>query len=246
MAVGEHEKQQLTAQATALQEQVQSERTERLTVEQNANQLAQGVGQLARNYGELTKEIRDNRPISANVLFNDFLANRVQTTFSATKKGLFGNSVRDKDTKTVFTTDGKQVYALVEVEDTAFSFREIGADWDKISVRFDRPPGLQVDGLGAGFPGGRSPGGGHSRRRPAGRGAGRQGVPARRRPLQVPGGRPHQRRRQGLRRARIQARRGAPGYVRVDNRIFKRLFGDFAPSRGTWCSARAGSSSASW
>src|SRR5208337_22777 len=123
-----------------LEQQVQTERTERAKVEQAASQLAQGVGQLAQNSGELTKEIRDNRPISSNVLFNDFLANRVQATFSATRKGLFGYTTKEKDAKTVFTTDGKRVYALLEVDDTPFSFSEAGADWQKVSVRFERPP----------------------------------------------------------------------------------------------------------
>ncbi|HXN34877.1 MAG TPA: hypothetical protein VN877_01820, partial [Opitutaceae bacterium] len=154
VAVGEREKQQLVERTAELQGQIQTERSERINVEQANNQLAQGVGKLAQSSGELTKEIRDNRPISANVLFNDFLANRVQTTFTATKKGLFGENARDNETKTVFTTDGKQVYALVEVEDTAFSFKEIGADWKKIAVQFDRPPdyrstGSQIEFLAA-------------------------------------------------------------------------------------------------
>ena len=131
--VGKRENQQLVAQADDLQKQVQSERSERLEVEQSTNQLAQGVGQLAQKSGELTKEIRDNRPISANILFNDFLANRVQTQFTATRKGLFGSATKDGDSKTVLTTDGKQVYALVDVEDTPFSFRDVGVDWKKIA-----------------------------------------------------------------------------------------------------------------
>jgi hypothetical protein len=102
---------------------VQAEHTERAKVEQSTVQLAQGVGQLAQNSGELTKEIRDNRPISANVLFNDFLANQVETTFTADRKGLFGRIHRSKTTPTVFTTDGKQVYALSHVSDTVFSLR---------------------------------------------------------------------------------------------------------------------------
>ena len=31
-----------------------------------------------------------------------------------------------------------------------------------------------------------------------------------------------------------------PGYVRVDNRVFKRLFGDFAPSRGDLVFSKTG------
>ncbi len=209
-------------------------------MEQNATQLAQGVGQLAQNSGELTKEIRDNRPISANVLFNDFLANRVETTFSATKKGLFGNSVREKDTKTVFTTDGKQVYALVEVEDTAFSFREIGADWEKISIRFDRPPdykstGSEIDFLAADprvvvIP--------VDAQQVAALDA--KVYPLAADPFKFPeavlisgGGK-------GYGELGFKLDADHRGYVRVDNRLFKRLFGDFAPSRGDLVFSKSG------
>src|SRR5208283_4065834 len=85
VAVGKRDNQQLASQAEDLQKQVEGERTERIKVEQSTQQLAQGVGALAQNSGELTKEIRDSRPISANVLFNDFLANRVRTVFTATR-----------------------------------------------------------------------------------------------------------------------------------------------------------------
>jgi hypothetical protein len=240
VAVGEHEKQQLAAQATDLQNQVQSERTERVKVEAATNQLAEGVGQLAQNSGELTKEIRDNRPISANVLFNDFLANRVETTFSASHKGLFGNSVRDKETKTVFTTDGKQVYALLEVEDTPFSLREIGSDWEKISVHFDRPPDykstgsqiqfLQVDPRVVVVP--------VDAQQVAALGA--KVYPLAADPLKFPeallisgGGK-------GYGELGFKLDAAHPGYVRIDNRIFKRLFGDFATSRGDLVFSKTG------
>jgi len=232
VAVGEHEKQQLSAQATQLQGEVQEERAERAKVEQETTQLAQGVGALAQNSGELTKEIRDNRPISANVLFNDFLANRVETTFSATKKGLFGSSTRDKDTRTVFTTDGKQVYALLEVEDTPFSLAEIGADWQKISVRFDRPPDykstgsaiefLEVDPRVVVVP--------VDAEQVAALGA--KVYPLAADPLKFPeallisgGGK-------GYGELGFKLDDAHRGYVRVDNRLVKRLFGDFATSRG--------------
>ncbi|HXQ81040.1 MAG TPA: hypothetical protein VN775_07000 [Opitutaceae bacterium] len=232
VAVGEHEKQQLVAKAGDLQNQLQSERTERIEVEKSTNKLAQGVGQLAQNSGELTKEIRDNRPISANILFNDFLANRVQTTFTATRKGLFGSATKDGESKTVFTTDGKQVFALVDVEDTPFSFRDVGVDWKKIAVRFERPPGYSSSGSQIEF------------------------LEADPRVVVVPvdaqqvaaigvkvyplaadpfkfseallvsdGGK-------GYGELGFKLDPSHVGYVRVDNRLFKRIFGDFAPSRG--------------
>ncbi|HEY5078511.1 MAG TPA: hypothetical protein VII43_01635, partial [Opitutaceae bacterium] len=229
VAVGEREKQQLATQATQLQQQVQAERTERVKVEEQTSQLAQGVGQLAQSSGELTHEIRDYRPIPTNVLFNDFLANRVEATFSATRKGLFGNTTKDKDTKTVFTTDGKQVYALLEVDDTPFSFGQVGADWQKISVRFNRPPdyhssGSQIEFLQADprvvvVPVDAS--------QVAALGA--KVYPLAADPLKFPdavlisgGG-------QGYGEVGFKLDAEHRGYVRVDNRLFKRLFGDFAP-----------------
>jgi hypothetical protein len=240
VAVGEHEKQQLAEQATDLQAQVQTERTERAKVEQATNQLAEGVGALAQNSGELTKEIRDNRPISANVLFNDFLANRVQTTFTASRKGIFGMTTRDKEAKTVFTTDGKQVYALVEVEDTPFSLREPGADWEKITVGFDRPPdykstGSQIEFLGVDprvvvIP--------VDAQQVAALGA--KVYPLAADPLKFPeallisgGG-------AGYGELGFKLDAAHPGYVRVDNRLFKRLFGDFATSRGDLVFSKTG------
>ncbi len=240
VAVGEREKQQLVERTAELQGQIQTERSERINVEQANNQLAQGVGQLAQSSGELTKEIRDNRPISANVLFNDFLANRVQTTFSATRKGLFGENTRDRETKTVFTTDGRQVYALVEVEDTAFSFREIGADWQKIGVRFDRPPdyrstGSQIEFLSADprvvvVP--------VDAQQVAALDA--KVYPLAADPFKFPeavlisgGGK-------GYGELGFKLDANHRGYVRVDNHLFKRLFGDFAPSRGDLVFSKSG------
>ncbi len=240
VAVGERDKQQLAAKAIELEHQVQNERTERVKVEQATNQLAQGVGQLAQNSGELTKEIRDNRPISANILFNDFLANRVQTTFTATRKGLFGFTTKDRETKTVFTTDGKQVYALVEADDTPFSFGQPGADWQKIGVEFDRPPDYKSIGPRIEF----------LRADPrvvvvpvdpsqvAALGA--KVYPLAADPFKFPdavlingGG-------QGYGELGFKLDAAHRGYVRVDNRLFKRLFGDFAPSRGDLVFSKSG------
>jgi hypothetical protein len=240
VAVSQREKEQLAAQATQLESQVQTERTERVKVEQATNQLAEGVGQLAQNSGELTKEIRDNRPISSNVLFNDFLANRVETSFTASRKGLFGVTTKEKESKTVFTTDGKQVYALLEVEDTPFSLREIGSDWEHIAVRFDRPPDykstgsqiefLQIDPRVVVVP--------VDAQQVAALGA--KVYPLAADPLKFPeallisgGGK-------GYGELGFKLDAAHPGYVRVDNRLFKRLFGDFATSRGDLVFSKTG------
>jgi len=240
VVVGEQEKKQLQAQAAQLQDQVQTERTERMKVEQATTQLAEGVGQLAVNSGQLTKEIRDNRPISSNILFNDFLANRVQITFAVARKGLFGEKNRDKESKTIFVTDGKQVYALLDVEDTIFSFNAIGTDWEKFKIAFDRPPSYHSDGGKMEFmafdtrvvaipvdP-----------RQVSALGA--KVYPLAIDPFKFPeallisgGGK-------GYGDVGFKLDSAHPGYVRVDNRLLKRIFGDFAPSRGDLVLSKAG------
>ena len=232
VVVGESEKQHLQEQAAQLQAQVQTERAERMKVQEETTQLAQGVGQLAQNSGDLTREIRDNRPISINVLFSDFLTNRVQTTFATTRDGFFGPVDKSKAAYSIFTTDGNRVYALVHAEDTTFTFGPDAYDWNKIAVTFDRPPAYparasavevlaadprvvvvpleasQVATLGV------------------------KVYPIAADPFKFSDAVLISASGKGYGEVGFRLDAAHPGYVRVDNRFFKRLFGDFAPSAG--------------
>lgn len=240
VVIGEQEKKNLRETAETLKTQVETERADRLKVQETTTQLAQGVGQLAEKSGELTKEIRDNRPINANVLFNEFLANRVQTTFTANRKGFLHQVNRSQVARTVFIANGKQIYALLHISDTPFSFNVPGSDWEKISVEFTRPPSarsvaseidflavdprvlvLPVDEAQVTALGGKV-------------------YPMAAEPFKFPeavlvngGGK-------GYGEVSFKLDASTPGYVRVDNRIFKRLFGDFAPSRGDLVFSKTG------
>jgi len=237
--VAEQEKQMLRATADSLKVQVEAERQERIKVQETTTQLAQGVGQLAENSTALTKEIRDNRPINVNVLFNDFLANRVQTTFTGTRPGLFGTKTETTAIKTVFVTDGHDTVALVHLNDTPFDLIGPAWDWNTFKVEFSKgeyratSPALvflsidprvvvmpvtaaQVAALGV---------------KPyktvldpfkftdallvSSGGAGYGEVPFKLDPTN-------------------------PSYVRMDNRLVRRLFGDFSPSRGDLVMSKTG------
>jgi len=239
VVVGESEKQHLKEETVQLQSEVAGERAERIKVQASTAQLAQGVGQLAERSGELTQEIRSNRPINANVLYGDFLANRVQTDFTASRRGFFGEVSRSKQTPTVFVTDGKAVYALLHVEDTVFSFWNPNYDWDKVGVRFERPTGYHTSGASLDFlsvdprvvavPVDAS--------QVAALGV--KVYPLAADPFKFPdavlisGNR-------GYGEVGFKLDPAQPGYVRLDNRFFKRLFGDFAPSRGDLVFSRTG------
>jgi len=231
VVVDENDKKHLQDQAQQLQTQVQAERADRIKVQESTAQLAQGVGQLAQNSGALTKEIRDNRPINANVLYNDFQTNRVQTTFTATRKGLFGQVNKSKQTPTVFVSDGKQIYALLHLNDTAFSDFQGNYDWSKIGVAFDRPPTYHTEGGSLEFLG----------TDPRivvipvdtaqATALGVKIYPLAADPFKFPdavlidGDK-------GYGELSFKLDPAQPGYVRVDNRFFKRIFGDFSPKAG--------------
>jgi X-X-X-Leu-X-X-Gly heptad repeat protein len=240
VVVAEQEKKNLRETADGLKSQVETERTERLKVQEANAQLAQGVGQLAEKSGELTKEIRENRPINANVLYSDYQANRVTTHFTATRKGLLGQVNRSKDANTVLVTDGRQTYAVLHIADTPFALGEYGIDWESLTVEFSRDgsgrtaassvqflaqdPRIVVLPIEAA--------------QAAGMGA--KIYPLASEPFKFPeavlidgGGR-------GYGEVGFKLDPSEPGFVRVDNRLFKRLFGDFAPKRGDFVFSKTG------
>lgn len=237
--VAEVEKQQLRVAADTLKTQVEAERQERIRVQETTTQLAQGVGQLADNSNALTREIRDNRPINVNVLFNEFLANRVQTSFTGTRPGLFGVRTEGKDTRTVFVTDGRDTFALLHISDTPFSLVEPVWDWNTLKAEFskgsyrgtaDRLLFLALDPRVAVLP-----------VAPAQlTSLGVKAYPIALEPFKFTeallianGG-------TGYGEVPFKLDPTNPSYVRMDNRLVRRLFGDFAPSRGDLVLSKTG------
>jgi predicted nucleic acid-binding Zn-ribbon protein len=238
--VAEQEKVLLKETADTFKQQVQAERQEREKVQATTVQLAAGVGQLAEKSGELSREIRDNRPINANVLYSDFLANRVNTTFTAIRPGLIGNVNRTRAAQTVLVTDGLQIYALLHVADSPFSLIEPGLDWDRIAIEFSRPPAyrstaasfsfLSLDPRVIAIP--------VTTAQAAALGA--KVYHTSLDPVKFPdvvlissGGK-------GYGEVSFKLDAAQPGYVRVDNRIVKRLFGDYDPTRGDLVLSKTG------
>ena len=230
--VAEQEKTLLKETADTFKQQVQAERQEREKVQAATVQLAQGVGQLAEKSADLSKEIRDNRPINANVLYSDFLANRVNTNFTAIRPGLIGNVNRTKAAQTVLVTDGLQVYALLHVADSPFSLIEPGLDWDKIAIEFTRPPAyrstaasfsfLSVDPRVIAIP--------VTTAQAAALGA--KVYHTTLDPVKFPEVVLISSNGKGYGEVSFKLDAAQPGYVRVDNRLVKRLFGDYDPTRG--------------
>lgn len=240
VVVAEQEKKNLRENADALRGQIEVERSERLKVQETTTRLAQGVGQLAEKSGELTREIRDSRPINANVLFKDYLDSRVTAAFSASRKGFLGPANRSRDAHAVLVSDGRQVFALLHLADTVFSLGENGIDWESLSVSLGLEGGARLAATQVHFlaqdprivalpiePG-----------QAAALGA--KVYPLAVDPFKFPeavlidgGGR-------GYGEVGFKLDPTEPGFVRVDNRLFTRLFGDFSPKRGDLVLAKTG------
>jgi X-X-X-Leu-X-X-Gly heptad repeat protein len=143
--VAEQEKQIIAQNLTEAKQLVEVERMERVKVQEQTAQLTQGVGQLSQGVGQLTErsgvltqEIRDNRPVNPNVIFSEFMANRVQTDITARRPGLFTPTVKQRQNQTVLVSDGEQVYALMHLSDTPFTLSEVPADYDQVTGRLTR------------------------------------------------------------------------------------------------------------
>lgn len=240
VVVAEQEKRNLRERADTLRGQVEIERTERLKVQETTTQLAQGVGQLAEKSGELTREIRDNRPVNANVLYNDFLNNRVSAVFQANRRGFLGEVNRNRESPTVLVTNGQQVFALLHIADTIFTLTENAVDWESLSVGFARGGSqrgtaetvqfLQADPRIVVMPVDAA----------EVQATGAKVYALASDPFKFPeavlidgGGR-------GYGEVGFKLDPQDPGVVRVDNRFFKRVFGDFAPKRGDLVFSKTG------
>lgn len=121
----EAEKQIVTQQVAKMEEFVQVERKEKA-------KLADGVKTLAESSSQLVQEIRENRPLAPNMIFTDFLTNRVSARFTAWRNGII-DTTRRRDTQTLVVNEGTNLFAVTHVSDTPLVLSSPGANWDRIT-----------------------------------------------------------------------------------------------------------------
>lgn len=135
LQVSEAEKRLTREQVQQLRGEVASVREEKTKLQETTTKLADNVGTLATKSTELTKEIRENRALAPNTIFNEFSTNRITTTFQATRAGLFGRNIdKDKNGQSILFNDGAQTYAVFHVEDTPLMLYNPGTDWNKLTA----------------------------------------------------------------------------------------------------------------
>lgn len=240
VGVAQREKQILQEQTETLRAAVEAERAERQRVQATTTELAVGVGQMAEQTGALTKEIREARPINANTLFNDFLARRIRAQFAAARSTFLGPVTKNHDIRTVLASDGKSTVVLLHVDDTPFDWRDANQpDWDRLGLVLSRETAavkaakIEFTSLDPRV----------------------VAAPLSEAEAGLLGGAPYLLALDPFRfpEAVLISAGGAgygelpfkldprnPGYVKVDNRLVRRLFGDFSPSRGDLVLSKTG------
>ncbi|HZR16323.1 MAG TPA: hypothetical protein VFE51_03270 [Verrucomicrobiae bacterium] len=125
LQVTEAEKRSATEQVARMQDEVKAERAEKA-------KLAEGVKALASKSSELAQEVRENRPLAPNTIYNQFVTNRVEARFDAFRPGLVGTDKR-RETQTVLVTDGRNTFALCHIQDTPLTLWNPGTDWEALT-----------------------------------------------------------------------------------------------------------------
>lgn len=139
LQVSEAEKRLTREQVAELRGQVVTEKQEKAKLQETATVLATNIGTLAAKSTELTQEIRDNRALAPNTIFNAFLTNRITARFDALRVGVFGRDVtKDKMSQCVLFSDAVQTYALFHVEDTPLMLWNPGTDWNRLTAVLQR------------------------------------------------------------------------------------------------------------
>jgi hypothetical protein len=139
LKVSETQKEMTQQQLESAKGQIATAQQEKAQLQKTATELAAGVIQLAEKQEQITKEIRENRPLTANSIFAEFLTNRVSTDFRANRTGLLGRTIsNDSQARTILVSDGKDTFAIYHIKDTPFRLDEYNREWVRLIVHLFR------------------------------------------------------------------------------------------------------------
>jgi hypothetical protein len=126
LQVTEAQRQTAIERATELAGQVEAQRQVNV-------KLAESVNSLATQSTNLVQEIRANRELTPNEVFEQLATNRVMASFYGLKRGILGiDSSKYKQARILLATDGSNTFAVCHVEDTLLSLWS-PAQWEDLS-----------------------------------------------------------------------------------------------------------------
>jgi len=239
VSVTEEQKRMLAENVETLKSEVAAERTERLQLQEQTSQMAEGITQLAERSQDLTEEFRSNQPINANILFSRFNQNKVSLTFES-NRFYRGESLQDEDVAmTILISDGANVYALTHLSSTplggsrsTLGYRGLDVELSRNDVSFkpSRMEFLALDPRVVGIP---------LTDDQVGVLGGEIFYTALE-PFKFPEAVLIDEKGDYYGEVEFKLDSKTPGYVRMQSKIFSRLFGDFSPTRGDLVFSKTG------
>ncbi len=136
--VAKEESKFLQQNVDMLRTEVQAERQDRIKAQEQAGLMAESVSQLAEKSEDIREEIRSNTPINANQIFNDYLANRVQATFTSEVFSRGRVAEEKDDTTTIFVSDGQGVHAIAHLDYTPLGLSRNPAGFRRVAVSLEQ------------------------------------------------------------------------------------------------------------
>ncbi len=132
----EEEKKYLRDNLDTLKREVEVVREEKQVLQEQTGLLAEGVTQLAERSEDIKQEIRSNTPINANQLYSDFLSNQVTTTY-VSQRFTKGRVIEESDeVKTLLVSDGSKTYALTHIARTPIEIDRNIEEFRRLDARF--------------------------------------------------------------------------------------------------------------
>ncbi len=237
--VAEQEKGLLRENIEQMREEVVTVREEKAKIQEQAGVLAEGVGKLAEKSGELTREIRENRPINPNTLFSDFVANQFAVERVSRRTVLLGPFTLERAARTVLVSHGNRVFALLHAVDAPIDLGGTPVDFEFVRgvlKRTNAEVSVTEFGLHALDP--RVVLIPVDATRAAALGV--KIYPLAADPFKFPEAVLISSSGRYYGEIAFKLDPTAPRYVQMDNRFFKRLFGDFAPHTGDLVFSKTG------
>ena len=116
-----------------------AEEEKKKLLEQNQS-LSQGVTQLAEKSREISKEMRDYRPVAPNSLYADYLARRATVLLCVERTSAQGPGAKQRESKSILLSDGTRTAALLLLNQTPLVLGDAGGNWSSLTGSLTLPP----------------------------------------------------------------------------------------------------------
>ena len=138
VGVAEEQKKMLMANVETLKGEVEAERRERQQLQKQTSQMAEGITQLAERSQDLREEFRSSQPVNANVIFNRFNENQIAARFRSERNYRGQTSVESSQAMTILVSDGKSVYALTHFDSTPLGMNRESLTYRRVEIELQR------------------------------------------------------------------------------------------------------------